>query len=134
MKTTQTTTVSNSEALEAIFNQSPSVECFMFSLWQFWCDSVTANTREFQQVLANRPVNKWFLTELKKEEDECEKLLLSYTNVSQSDRNRLYLKCIYKLFSRFPQSLLENAKKRQEKPQATKVAGHRIEFSIINQN
>jgi hypothetical protein len=134
MKTTQATTISNSEALEAIFKQAPSAEFFMFSFWQFWCESVTTTSRELQQVLANRPVNNWFLQEIKKEEAECTKLLARYVNVSQADKDMLYVKCIYKLFSRFPKSLLENAKKRQEKPTPTKVAGRQIEFSIINQN
>jgi hypothetical protein len=122
------------ETLEQLFNQAPDENSFMFALWMFWCESVTITSREFQQVLADRSVNNWFLTELKKEEKECSVLLLEYKEASQGDQNKLYLKCIYKLFSRFPLSLLQTAKKREIKPQTTRVAGHKIEFSIINQN
>lgn len=122
------------ETLEQLFNQAPDENSFMFALWMFWCESVTITSREFQQVLADRSVNNWFLTELKKEERECKILLLEYKDVSQGDKNSLYIKCIYKLFSRFPLSLLQTAKKREIKPQTTRVAGHKIEFSIINQN
>lgn len=122
------------ETLEQLFNQAPDVESFMFSLWELWCESVTINSIEFQQVLANRSVNNWFLTELKKEEKECAMLLLEYEDASQDDKNKLYVKCIYNLFSKFPLALLQQAKKREVKLQTTRVAGHKIEFSIINQN
>jgi hypothetical protein len=135
MKTTQNhKEVTDYETLEALFNQAPTIDCFMFSLWMFWCESVTVNSREFQQVLSNPKVNKWFLLELGKEEKECATLLLKYDNVNQKDKNRLYIKCVYKLFSRFPMALLEVAKKRMEKQKTTKVSGLRIEFSILNQN
>jgi hypothetical protein len=122
------------ETLEQLFNQAPDVDSFMFSLWELWCESVTINSIEFQQVLANRSVNNWFLTELKKEEKECAMLLLEYEGASQDDKNKLYVKCIYNLFSKFPLALLQQAKKREVKLQTTRVAGHKIEFSIINQN
>ncbi|MFE3849116.1 hypothetical protein ACFX5D_14180 [Flavobacterium sp. LB3P45] len=133
MKTT-ITKQSKIETLEQLFNKAPDVDSFMFSLWELWCESVTLNSIEFQQVLANRSVNNWFLTELKKEEKECSIVLLEYKDASQDDRNKLYIKCIYNLFSRFPLALLQQAKKREVKTQTTRVAGHKIEFSIINQN
>ncbi|MDI5894364.1 hypothetical protein [Flavobacterium algoritolerans] len=133
MKTT-ITKQSKIETLEQLFNQAPEVDSFMFALWMFWCESVTINSRELQQVLANRSVNNWFLTELRKEEKECAMLLLEYKGVSQDDKNKLYIKCIYKLFSKFPLSLLKNAKHREIKPKTSKVPGYQIEFSIINLN
>lgn len=133
MKTT-ITKKSELETLEQLFNQAPDENSFMFALWMFWCESVTITSREFQQVLANRSVNNWFLTELKKEEKECSTLLLEYKDASQDDKNKLYIKCIFNMFSKFPLALLQQAKKREVKPQITRVAGHKIEFSIINQN
>lgn len=133
MKTT-ITKQSKFETLEQLFNQAPEVDSFMFSLWALWCESVTVSCTEFQQVLANRSVNNWFLTELKKEEKECSILLLEYKDASQDDKNKLYIKCIFNLFSKFPLALLQQAKKREVKPQTTRVAGHKMEFSIINQN
>jgi hypothetical protein len=133
MKTT-ITKQSKFETLEQLFNQAQEVDSFMFSLWALWCESVTVSCTEFQQVLANRSVNNWFLTELKKEEKECSIVLLEYKEASQDDKNKLYIKCVFNLFSKFPLALLQQAKKREVKPQITRVAGHKIEFSIINQN
>lgn len=133
MKTT-ITKQSKFETLEQLFNQAQEVDSFMFSLWALWCESVTISSIEFQQVLANRSVNNWFLTELKKEEKECSILLLEYKDASRDDKNKLYIKCIFNMFSKFPLALLQQAKKREVKPQITRVAGHKIEFSIINQN
>jgi hypothetical protein len=134
MKTTHQITGSSIETVQELLDQAPCLEYFTFSLWMFWCESVTINTREFQQVLANKSVNSWFLQELKKEQDECLAILERYENITQSDQNKLYVKCVVKLFSRFPLALLQQAKKRDVKPQTTRVAGHKIEFSIINQN
>ncbi|MNY52716.1 hypothetical protein D3C86_1884120 [compost metagenome] len=72
--------------------------------------------------------------ELNKEEKEFSALASLYPEITGKDKDLLYIKCIYKLFSRFPMSLLQQAKKRDQKPQTTKVAGRKIELSIINQN
>lgn len=113
---------------------SENKEDFVLSLWMFWSESVTVSAREYQKVLSSRPINNWFLTELKKEDDEFFSLTSRYPEISGQDKDLLYIKCIYKLFSIFPMALLKAAKKRETRPQKTKVPGRRIEFSIINQN
>ncbi len=118
------------ETLEQLFNQAPDVDSFMFSLWELWCESVTINSIEFQQVLANRSVNNWFLTELKKEEKECAMLLLEYEDASQDDKNKLYVKCIYNLFSKFPLALLQQAKKREVKLQIPVILTTQFQFKV----
>ncbi|WP_432221285.1 hypothetical protein ACRASX_11205 [Flavobacterium sp. TMP13] len=106
----------------------------LLAFWFYWVESVTLNSLEFQKVVANAAVNKWFLIELKKEETECRHLLSHYPNTAGKDKDWLWCQTVSKLMSRFPKALLEAAKKREQKPRTTKVAGIRIEMSIINQN
>ena len=70
------------------------------------------------------------MTELKKTENEFRSLISEYPDTQGKDKDWLYIKCVNKLISRFPKSLLDQAKK----PQTIKVAGIRIETSILNQN
>jgi hypothetical protein len=109
-------------------------EDFMLSFWIHWSESVTVTDREFQKVMASAAVNKWFLFELKKQEDEFDLLSSRYNNLTSTDTKTLYAKCASKLMSRFPLALLQEAKKRELKPQTTKVSGIKIEFSLINLN
>jgi hypothetical protein len=109
---------------------------FLLSFWIYWVESVTITSREFQQVLANAPINKWFLMELRKEETEFRFLSSSYSQLGGQGKeiDFLYVQCVSKLMSRFPLALLASAKKREQKPQTIKVSGIRIETSILNQN
>jgi hypothetical protein len=109
---------------------------FILVLWLHWSESVTINDREFQKVIANTSVNKWFLNFIAKEEIEFKTLAAEYSELAGQGEeiDKLYVKCVSKVMSRFPQALLEKAKKREIKPQTTKVEGRKIEFSIINQN
>lgn len=122
------------ENLKQLFELGLSIEDFTLELYMLWCESVTGTSREFQQVLANRIVANWFVFELSKNQTEYNFLIKNYKSASIEDKTELYIKCIFGLFSKFPKSLLEDAKKRDEKPQTTKVAGIKIEYSIVNQN
>lgn len=122
------------EYLMNAFVLADTKQDFILAFWELWTSSVTTTTREFQQVFANAPVNKWFLTELSKEEKEFKLLSARYPEICGTDKDKLYCECINKLMSRFPLSLLQNAKKRTEKPKTNRIAGIRIETSILNQN
>lgn len=122
------------EYLMNVLALADTKEDFILAFWELWASSVTTTTREFQQVFANAPVNKWFITELAKEEKEFKLLSARYPEMRGTDKDKLYCECINKLMSRFPISLLQNAKKRQEKPRKIKVEGIKIETSILNQN
>lgn len=113
---------------------SQSSEDFLLAFWFYWVESVTLTDLEFQKVCANGAVNRWFMIELAKEENEYRILIAQYQDVQGRSRDWLYIKCVNKLMSRFPQALLQEAKKRELKPQTTKVAGKKIEFKIFNQN
>jgi hypothetical protein len=132
-------TTTQESSIDYLMNElelSKTKSDFILSLWLHWAESVTITSREFQQVIANASVNKWFLNFIGKEEIEFKTLSARYSElVGQSEEiDKLYVKCVSKVMSRFPQALLEQAKRRIVKPQTTKVEGRKIEFSIINQN
>jgi hypothetical protein len=115
------------ENLKELFTSGLHFEEITFQLYVLWCDSVTVTAREFQQVLANAKVANWFRTELYKNETEYLFLIQNYKELPLEDRTELYIRCVFNLFSVFPQPLLVEAKQRDTKPQ-------RSECSIINQN
>lgn len=122
------------ENIKELFNSGLDVETATLELYMLWCESVTITCREFQQVLSNPSVCNWFVYELTKYELEYALLVNRYPDASETDKIELYAECVYKLFSRFPKALLIKAKMREVKPQTTRVAGIKIEISIINQN
>lgn len=127
------TTITQESSVDYLMNKlqaSQTKEDFILSFWMFWAQSVTVNSREFQNVVASTPISNWFMTELKKTENEFRSLISEYPDTQGKDKDWLYIKCVNKLMSRFPKSLLDQAKK----PQTIKVAGIRIETSILNQN
>lgn len=134
MKTT--TQESSVDYLMNELRASQTKSDFILTLWMHWVESVTVTSREFQQVFANTSINRWFLHFIAKEETEFRTLSASYSELAGQGEeiDKLYVKCVSKVMSRFPQALLEAAKKRTEKSQTTKVSGITIEFSIINLN
>lgn len=109
-------------------------EDFLLAFWIHWVENVTIRTRDFQNVLASASVNRWFLFELAKEEKEFQILAARYVEISGKDKDRLYCDCINKMMSKYPKALLDQAQKREEKPNFLKVNGIRIETPIINLN
>jgi hypothetical protein len=132
-------TTTQESAVDHLFNElmlSKTKSDFILSFWVYWVESVTITSREFQQVLASASVNIWFLRELAKEEKEHKVLSSRYSQLAGQGKeiDLLYIKCVSKIMSRFPQALIANAKKREQKPKSTRVEGIRIETSILNQN
>ena len=109
-----------------------TVDDFHFEFYMMWCESVTINERELQQVLACAAINRWFNVELAKHIKEYYLLARNYPNATDDDCFQLYIKCIYHLFSIHPKSLLEQAKKRDK--QTAKVEGIKVSTTIFNHN
>lgn len=120
------------ENIEKIFDECPTIEDFYFEIYMMWCESVTINTREFQQVLACSSVSKWFAMEFSKLIKEYEISIRQYPNATDTECFTLYLSWIYKLFSISPKPLLAAAKKLEK--QTIKVVGIKVTTSIFNQN
>ncbi|MGM8362098.1 hypothetical protein ACSV4D_09305 [Flavobacterium sp. ARAG 55.4] len=134
MKTTKPTQENTVEYLMDCLQSTETKEDFLLLFWIHWVENVTIRTRDFQNVLASSSVNKWFLFELAKEENEFRILAARYVEIKGKDRDRLYCDCINKMMSKFPKALLDQAQKREVKPQYTKVNGIHIESPIINLN
>lgn len=88
-------------------------EEMIFGLYARWCESVTINHKQFQTVLANAMVNKWFILELLKCEEEFHNLTDRYIGsptVTTKDLQKCYNETTYRLFSIKPTALLETLK------------------------
>jgi len=116
------------------FQTTETKEDFLLVFWIHWVENVTIRTRDFQQVLASPSVNKWFIMAIQKEETEYRLLASRYPEIQGAAKDKLYIECVNKLMSRFPKALLDEAQKREVKPQYTKVAGKHIESPITNLN
>lgn len=113
---------------------SKTKEDFVFAFWMYWVDSVVTSAVEFQKVLSSSAVNKWFLAELKKQEIIFKMTMIEHPDIKGRDKDWLYCKCISKLLSRFPKTLLESAKKREQKEQPIRINGRKILIPIEQQN
>lgn len=82
-------------------------EMMIFSFYSRWCESVTGNSRQYQQVLANSSINAWFLVELEKCEVEFHLLTNRYENLTLKDYQRCFNECTFRMFSIRPSALLE---------------------------
>lgn len=119
-----------------LLQATESKEFFVLNFYIYWCESVTLNAREFQQVLANASINKWFLLELKKLESDFKQLAAFYPELQNSanEMDKLQAKCYLPLMAIHPQALLLNAKRRELKPNPKTLQGILIESSILIQN
>jgi len=111
-------------------------ENLIFGAYARWCESVTTNTHEFQKVLANSAINKWFMLEYGKCEKEFEQLTKRYEEsdtIITSDFQRCYAECTYRMFNIRPMVLLNEIKKT-DKSNGLKVAGVKIHSLNFNQN
>lgn len=108
-------------------------ENMIFGAYARWCESNTINAREFQKVIANSAVNKWYLIEYSKCEIEFHQLTGRYENLTVEDYKRCYNDCTYRLFNIRPTALLQEIKKTQCIG-SLKIQGLRIPSLTFNQN
>ncbi len=112
-------------------------EDLFFDTYQRWCESVTVTAREFQKVLANATINRWYRIEFAKCEAEFEHLTSRYEGsdtITVVDLKKCYDTCTVQMFNIRPMALLHEAKKTEAKPSTTIVRGIPIPFSIVNLN
>jgi hypothetical protein len=115
---------------------SETYEDFVLSFYIYWCESITINAREFQKVIANASINRWFMTEFKKLEQEFKYLASQYPQLQNSttEMDTLQARCFLPLMSIHPQILVSNAKKKESKSKPTAMPGLPIDTSILHQN
>lgn len=119
---TQATKESATDYLMSQLKICTTKEDLILAFWFYWVESVTTNSVEFSKVVACAPVNKWFILELKKDENDFRDFISSYPDTKGNDKDWLYCKCISKLMSRFPKALLYEAKKREQKQTFTSMS------------
>jgi len=106
-------------------------EDLIFGAYARWCESLTTNNHEFQKVLANSAISKWFMMEYAKCETEFEQLTRRYEDsdmVIAEDYKRCYAECTYRMFNIRPMALLQEIKK------PSKINGIKIYSLTFNQN
>lgn len=111
-------------------------ELLIFGAYARWCESVTINTHEFQKVLANSAINKWFMTEYVKCEIDFTQLTARYQDndtIIAEDFKRCYAECTYRLFNIRPMALLNEIKKTTN-GNGMKVSGVKVHSLTFNQN
>lgn len=137
-KTTDMKTTAKQELaldyLMDLFQNADNTEDFLLQFWLYWVQSVTLTQREFQQIASNSAVNIWFMEFIGKEEKEFRVLASRYSTIEGEAIDKLYIDCVVKVMSRFPQALLQDAKRRTEKPVVSKFMGIKVEISTLNQN
>ena len=109
-------------------------ENMIFGGYARWCESVTINAREFQKVIANSAINKWYLMEYAKCEKEFNNLTDRYGNsITTEDFKRCYNDCTFGMFNIRPTALLQEIKKTRA-VSYLKVHGVKIPSLTFNQN
>lgn len=109
-------------------------ENMIFGAYARWCESVTINAREFQKVLANSAVNKWYLMEYAKCEEKFATMTQRYDeNIPVKDYQTFYNDCTYGMFNIRPTALLQEIKKTRA-VSYLKVHGVKIPSLTFNQN
>lgn len=108
-------------------------EMMVFGAYSRWVESVTTNLRDYQAVLANSSVNRWYLMELEKCENEFKSRVKNYNNLSKEDYRKCYNECTFKMFNVHPKALIEIVKIR--KPSfGIIIEGLPIKTLTFNQN
>lgn len=84
-----------------------------FERYSNWCESVVLTLLEYQKVLANSQVNKWYNTEFQKCEYEFLQIIKEYPSSNIESKKQCYDQCVVRMFSIFPKPLIDDAKKMQ---------------------
>lgn len=106
--------------VQTLLNQTPEIyERKTFELWFKWCQSVTGKQNEFQMVLCNPPINRWFHAELIKWEQEFLLRVRNYPNATLTDLHEQYHACIVQLFNISPSVLVREVFKQLRAPRTS---------------
>lgn len=111
-------------------------ETLVFTNFMQWCESVSINDREFQKILANSAIAKWFAIEYAKCEAEFYGLTKRYYEskmVSTDDLRVCYNDCTDRINNIRPMALLQKIKKT-ETVSYIRVQGVKISALTFNQN
>ena len=87
-------------------------EMMVFSFYSRWCESVTSNIRQYQEVLANSAINAWFIIELSKQEAKFHEITDQFESAHVNDIRLTYNECTFDMFRLKPTALLDTINKK----------------------
>lgn len=87
-------------------------EMMVFGFYSRWCESVTSNIRQFQEVLANSAINTWFMIELSKHEAKFHEITDQFEDAHVNDLRLTYNECTFEMFRLKPTALLNKIDKK----------------------
>lgn len=85
----------------------------IFKHWFKWCEINSSDDSEFQSLIANAPLNKWWLVNLQRIEVEFQEECYPYLSDCQSLREEmgdLWFKNILKMYIYYSKPLLQTKK------------------------
>lgn len=106
------------QIIEKLGIEKENYEYMIFCFYARWCEGVTSNTRNYQEVLANSAINRWFLIELSKLEVEFIIISNKYPNADPKDLQALYSDCTFDIFKIKPIALLNEIVSKKITPEA----------------
>lgn len=105
----------NKAILVRLNKSQEDYEFIVMNIYLCWCMDFAINyTNDLQKVVANAPINKYFLTEFKKIETEFLEIMQEYdgaTNIKPKDALQVFNRCTIQIFNRYPKILIHEAKK-----------------------
>lgn len=107
-------------------------EEMIFGAYARWCEGVTTNLHEFQKVLANASISKWYMTEYAKCEEGFQKITDCYVDsCTARDMQICYNNCTFQMFNIRPMALLQEINKKKS---VDSIKFHGVKVATLNFN
>lgn len=109
-------------------------ELMIFGAYARWCEGVTTNMHEFQKVLANASISKWYMTEYAKCENKFEQLTSRWDEngtIILKDFEKCYNNCTFQMFNIRPMALLQEINKKKS---VDSIKFHGVKVETLNFN
>lgn len=108
-------------------------DMMLFGMWMRWVENATMTEAEFQKVLANPAVNKWYITKLGEIENQFLTMASKYPDAGKDRCRQNYNEMTYALYNTYPLPLIKEAIKIEDKG-FSKLHGIKVQSLLFNQN
>ncbi|MCI2229554.1 hypothetical protein MC378_10280 [Polaribacter sp. MSW13] len=78
----------------------------------FWGGKHTDHKQQYQIVITNRTLQKWFVANYEKLEQEFLDFVKRHPNATTKDNERLYARIVGKIYDNYPSALLDDIKRK----------------------
>lgn len=109
-------------------------EMMLFGMWSRWVESVTMTEYEYQKVLCNPAVNKWYVGELKKLESAFLSIAIKYPGAGKDIYRERYNEHTFPIMNHRPMPLIKAAIKPEDKEGYGALHGIKVQSLIFNKN